>query len=138
MAKKLALILLLTISTSGCGILLLDVPIRVPIKGQEQFVNKKFKTKKDMYIVKYIGEAGYYMYAQAEPANVESIVVVPEGSILIGSHITRLNGWPNGTFYHYVAKLENWEIFQSKFVAQTKMDTKLFYPLNSEFFISLE
>jgi hypothetical protein len=135
--KKAILIVFLSISLPGCGILLIDVPFKVPIKGQEVFVYKKFKTKKDMYIVKYPGEIGYYMHSQYDPT-VESVVLIPKGSTLVGCHITRLNGWPNGTFYNYVARLENWEIFHPQFVVQSKMDANLFYPLDEDFFESID
>lgn len=132
---KKALLLLLTCNLlSGCGFLLVDVPIRVPMKGRDEFVNQKFETKKKMYIIKYAGEVGYYMHSTYDPSSDVTVVEIPEGTIVIGSHISRVNGWPNGTFYHYVGKLEDWEIFQQKFVVQTKMDTNLFYPLNKEFF----
>ena len=132
--NRLPIILFLSCTLCGCGFLLVDVPIRVPIKGQEKFVNKKYMTKQDMYIVKYQGETGHYMYTQFDPATADTVTLIPKGTTLIGMHITRLNGWPNGTFYHCVARLENWEIFQPKFVVDAKMGSAGFYQLDPDLF----
>lgn len=136
--RKLLAVVFLSYALCGCGVLLIDVPIKVPLKGQEKFVYKKYKTLQDMYIVKYPKQLGYYMYSQFDPATIESATLIPKGSILEGMHITRINGWPNGIFYQYVARLEDWKIFQPPFVAQTKMDTNLFHQLDPEFFEMLD
>ena len=112
----------------------MDVPIRVPIKGQEKFINKRFKTKQDMYIVKYQGEIGHYMHASFDPTASDTVTLIPKGTILIGMHITRINGWPNGTFYNCVARLEDWEIFQPQFVVPAKMGSAGFYQLDPDLF----
>jgi len=117
--KNVTLILLLFLFPFcfGCSTLFSGVDFPAfPVKSNKfgYLVGKGYKTTKALMIGKF--EQSWGGYVLVVPSfNVKKIVDVPPGSSVVVEHISKSYNFTSGATYHYIAFLEDKNIFQGKF-----------------------
>ncbi len=117
--KNITLYLLLSVLPFcfGCSTLFsgVDFPA-LPVKSKrfDYLIGRKYKVVRPLVIGKFEQSWGGYVLVSTD-FNVTKIADVPVGSIIVVEHISKSYNFALGEFYHYIAFLEDRNIFKGKF-----------------------